>query len=264
MQGKSISTVLFRVPILVNRNSRPKCPWIYLLGFLGAVTLLTIIVLPTTTAALQSCGGGGGDPCLGATAPGPIGQDVSPNCSPIIIDTTAEGFHLTSAEGGATFDIAGNGHPVRIAWTAKGFHNAFLALPGPDGLVHNGKELFGNFTPQPQSPHPNGFLALAQFDDPQNGGNGDGIIDKRDAVFSRLRLWIDENHDGVCQPNELHTLAELGVSSIALKYRESRRIDRYGNEFRYRGRINATDPQEDASPAGPIAYDVFLVAAGQN
>lgn len=157
------------------------------------------------------------------------------------------------------FDIAGIGQLVQIAWTNQHFRNAFLALPGPDGLVHNGKQLFGNFTPQPPSEHPNGFLALAQFDKPENGGNGDGIIDQRDAVFSNLRLWIDENHDGVCQPGEMHKLPELGVLSISLKYHLSRLKDQYGNLFRYRARVNPETP-DDQSEVGKSAYDVFFVS----
>lgn len=33
--------------------------------------------------------------------------------------------------------------------------------------------------------------------------------DERDSVFQNLLLWIDENHDGVSQPNELHKLPRL-------------------------------------------------------
>ena len=71
--------------------------------------------------------------------------------SPIILDLSGHGFFLTSAANGVTFDITGTGHPIQLAWTAKGADNAFLALPGADGLVHNGKQLFGNFTSQPPS-----------------------------------------------------------------------------------------------------------------
>ncbi|HEY6350993.1 MAG TPA: hypothetical protein VI636_16445 [Candidatus Angelobacter sp.] len=211
-------------------------------------------------------GGGGGDPCLGSGGGGfqpGSGNTPDPECSPILIDTEGEGFHLTSALTGVTFDISGTGHSVQMAWTDGHYHNAFLALPGADGLVHDGKQLFGNFTPQPQSSHPNGFIALAQYDKPENGGNGDGIIDERDQVYSQLRLWIDENHDGVCQPNELHRLPELGVYSLALKYVESRRKDEWGNQFRYKAQVNPGDrkdarDQTQSGDPGRWTYDVFL------
>jgi hypothetical protein len=201
---------------------------------------------------LYNTGGDSGDP----------GQDLcNPTCgsgeSPVILDISGNGFDLTSAAGGVQFDMAGTGHPIQIAWTAQGADNAFLAQPGTDGLVHNGKQLFGNFTPQPPSASPNGFAALAIYDEPANGGNGDGVIDSSDAIFSSLRLWIDENHDGICQPWELHTLPSLGVESINLEYRLSRRKDNYGNLFRYRSRVNHDDP--DSTHIGKIAYDVFFV-----
>ena len=199
----------------------------------------------------------------------PLPGSLEPNVvecgpSPIIIDTEGEGFHLTSAGAGVTFDISGNGHPLQMGWTDPHFHNAFLALPGPDGLVHNGRDLFGDFTPQPPSDHPNGFLALAQYDKPESGGNGDGIIDERDQVFSQLRLWIDENHDGICQPNELHRLPELGVYSLALSYTESPRTDQFGNNFRYKSRVNPGERRDsrDEKPTGDPGrrtYDVFFV-----
>jgi hypothetical protein len=71
-------------------------------------------------------------------------------------------------------------------------------------------------------------------------------------------LWIDANHDGIAQPEEIHTLSELGVFSISLHYRESRREDQFGNLFRYWSRINPTDPAEDDSKAGRVIYDVFF------
>ncbi|MGA8493207.1 MAG: hypothetical protein WB711_22485 [Terriglobales bacterium] len=184
--------------------------------------------------------------------------------SPIIVDTTGKGFHLTSAQNGVVFDIAGDGHPIQMAWTSATSRNAFLALDrNHNGKIDNGTELFGNFTRQPISRHPNGFLALADFDKPENGGNGDGIIDKRDAVFSHLLLWIDENHDGVSQPNELHTLPELGVYSLALKYKESKRVDQFGNMFRYKAAVNP-DPKDGESKDGRWTYDVFFMSIDEN
>jgi hypothetical protein len=191
-----------------------------------------------------------------------MNQDATAQCgcnSPIIIDTAGEGFHLTSARDGVQFDIEGDGSPVQLAWTAPGSRNAFLALDrNHNGKIDSGKELFGNYTDQPPSKDPNGFLALAEFDKPKNGGNGDGIIDKRDAVFSHLVLWIDENHDGVSQPEELHSLPELGVYSLSLQYTESRRQDQFGNGFRYKGKVNP-EGQPPWDHVDRVMFDVFFV-----
>lgn len=181
------------------------------------------------------------------------------NVSPILIDTRGEGFKLTSAGDGVLFDFFQTGHPIKMSWTRAGSGNAWLALDrNGDGLIESAYELFGNLTEQPKSGHPNGFLALAEFDKQENGGNGDGIIDARDSVWSRLRLWIDENHDGISQPEELHGLEELGVTSLDLRYIRSTWVDVNGNAFRYRGRVNP-EGQPASDHVDRAMYDVFLV-----
>jgi hypothetical protein len=80
-------------------------------------------------------------------------------------------------------------------------------------------------------------------------------------VYSHLLLWIDKNHDGISQPEELHTLRELGVFSIGLKYRREPYVDGYGNQFRYRGVLNP-DPADGKSKDGRYTYDVFFVKDG--
>jgi hypothetical protein len=183
---------------------------------------------------------------------------VAPDCSPIIIDTAGEGFHLTSAADGVMFDIRGSGRVVPIAWTLASSRNAFLALDrNHNGKIDDGTEPFWQFFGSTQIAESNGFLALAEFDKPENGGNGDGIIDEHDAFFSHLLLWIDENHDGISQPNELHTLPELGVFSLSLDYKEDKKHDEFGNLFRYKAKVNPAD-KNDSSEVGRWAYDVFL------
>lgn len=180
--------------------------------------------------------------------------------SPIIIDLNGKGIRLTDALHGVLFDLENTGRPIRVAWTVPGASNAFLVLDrNHDGRITSGAELFGNFTPQPFSIHPNGFLALAEFDKPENGGNADGVIDEQDAIFASLRLWTDTNQDGQSQLEELFTLPSLGVRSISLSYKSSAKRDRYGNLFSYRAKVNGT-PANSSDGIGPWAYDVFLTA----
>lgn len=249
---------------------------------------------PRTVTSIRRCpGGGGGGGCgSGVTITGErFTKEISPNLcspcnpsqyeldecfnsggtydwsscfcgqSPIVIDVLGNGFSLTDAASGVRFDINGDGSQEQLAWTSANSDDVQLSLDrNGNGTIDDGTELFGNNTPQPQPPageRKNGFLALAVYDKFENGGNNDGQIDRRDNIFSQLKLWQDTNHNGISETSEMQELSTSAIRIMELEYRESRRTDEFGNRFRYRAKVK----DERGAQVGRWAWDVFLATA---
>lgn len=207
-------------------------------------------------------------PAPAPPAPGPRNTDPVPTdppviktcgtCSPIVINFSADDYALTGAASPVLFDIGAVGMLSSIGWTAAGANEAFLWLDrNGDGLPDNGWELFGSVTPlRNGSPAGNGFIALAEYDD-----NHDGMIDDRDLIWTKLRLWRDLNHDGIAQAGEIAPIAGSGVTAIDLHYHWTGRHDQFGNLFGFKSKVWIMDPSGRAT-SRPL-YDIVFVPVNQ-
>jgi hypothetical protein len=216
-------------------------------------------VLPTEWATIgmgvegctgsTCCGSGAAEACVHQ---GGLFDGCVCGFSPIIIGLEEGGLTLTDAVNGVNFDLLPDGALERTSWTHVGARDGFLVLDrNRNGRIDSSKELFGSTTDQPPTSRRNGFNALTAFD-----ANSDNQITEDDPIYSSLRLWIDRNHNGVSESEELQSLETAGLIALSLKYEEIERRDRYGNKFKYRSfasfRIGRTVQQR-------IVYDVFLV-----
>jgi len=177
-------------------------------------------------------------------------------CSPIIIPVGQSAqIRLTSPQAGVWFDMDADGRPDRVAWTTFGDPTAFLVRDvNGNGRIDNGAELFGNHTVLPgRGIALNGFDALAYYERVEAGGNADGVIDSSDGIWSDLRLWVDSNHNGISEAEELYDLGEFQLTAISVVPRVINRADAYGNVLRL---------QASCQVRGTIrfGYDVYFSA----
>ncbi|MBR3772237.1 MAG: hypothetical protein IKL07_08210, partial [Clostridium sp.] len=145
---------------------------------------------------------------------------AQPPRDPLIVDFGAEGIDLKSLENGVNFDLDNNGFAEKTAWIGE--EDGFLAYDrNANGLIDNGGELFGDQVIMKNGvKSASGFEALGELDE-----NQDGVINEEDSTFRELAIWIDGNHNGRTDANELNALSSIGICSISLDYKKISLVD---------------------------------------
>jgi hypothetical protein len=179
-------------------------------------------------------------------------------CSPIVVDTRRDGIQLGPAGRGVSFDVNADGFADYVQWVRPRGDEAFLALDrNRNGVVDDGSELFGVGTPLIEGgTAANGFVGLAQYDQPLLGGNDDGVISRADAIWPELALWLDSNADAVAAREEMRRPESFGFTSFGTIPRVRRYIDAAGNSLPYWAWASA------GRRARAVMVDVYFLLLG--
>lgn len=127
---------------------------------------------------------------------------------PIVFDLDGDGLDLTGVADSNIVTRSAGGLLTRISWV--GPTDGFLAFDRDgDGAINKTSEI--SFT-QDKAGAKSDLEGLSAWDT-----NGDGILDKLDANFGKLLIWVDKNQNGRSTASELRTLEQAGIASINLK-----------------------------------------------
>ena len=180
--------------------------------------------------------------------------------SPVVLDFLSVGRPMFSTveSSNVRFDLNGDGRTERTGWLAGYRDVGFLGLDmNGNGSIDSGSELFGEATVLNKSGKKarDGYAALAQYD-----SNKDGFIDSKDAVFSKLVVWFDRNQDGRTNSDEMVSLADTGVTKVALKHTRLKDAERFVNGNEMRTAAKFWGPKQCGSE-GCNSYDVYFSTA---
>ena len=85
---------------------------------------------------------------------------------------------------------------------------------------------------------PKWLQALSLTAAESNGGIFKGSVSSEDPLFDNLLLWVDANHNGISEQQELRS-ASKAFSDIGVSYLSTGNKDKWGNTFGYRGWAHA-------------------------
>ena len=152
-------------------------------------------------------------------------EALAQRVDPLIVDLDGDGIETISLKNNVHFDFDGDKSAEAMGWV--GSDDGLLVFDeNGNGKIDGGNELFGNASSISEDEiAANGFLALANYDN-----NADGVMDEKDAMYSKIQVWRDVNSNGKTEDGELLSLKQAGIKSINLNYSEQYAVDDMGNE----------------------------------
>ncbi len=150
---------------------------------------------------------------------------------PLLLDLTGNGVHMTDMRDGVLFDTDHSGTLKRSGWADR--TTGMLVIDDGSGQIKDVSQMFSEYYGGKAGVNgaagevrfKDGFAALASED-----SNKDGVIDQRDPIWSKLRVWVDGTHDAKVDAGELKTLAELGITQINVRPTSTTEQTRDGNK----------------------------------
>jgi len=140
--------------------------------------------------------------------------------TPIVLDLDGNGISTLSAANGVNFDTYGTGTVQKWGWVG-GNDGLLVRDVNGDGVINNGKELFGSGTVLADGHRAaDGYAAMSALD-----ANHDGKLSILDKEWGELKVWVDANHDGKTDGGELKSLQELGITELNLASQANSTID---------------------------------------
>ncbi|PXX54847.1 Regulatory P domain of the subtilisin-like proprotein convertases and other proteases [Pseudomonas sp. LAMO17WK12:I10] len=167
---------------------------------------------------------------------------------PLLLDLTGNGVHMTDIRDGVLFDTDHSGTLKRSGWADRS--TGMLVIDDGSGQIKDVSQMFSEYYggkagvngAAGEAKFKDGFAALASED-----ANKDGVIDQRDPIWSKLRVWVDGTHDAKVDGGELKTLAELGITQINVRAAASTQTEvRDGNRVLATGSFTINGKSQEA------------------
>ena len=184
---------------------------------------------------------------------------------PLLLDLTGNGVHMTDIRDGVLFDTDHSGTLKRSGWADR--TTGMLVIDDGSGQVKDVSQMFSEYYDGKvgvngaagEAKFKEGFAALASED-----ANKDGVIDQRDPIWSKLRVWVDGTHDAKVDGGELKTLAELGITQINVRAVASPQAEmRDGNKVLATGSFTMNGKNQEALAVDFLGDPVSNVVTSQ-
>ena len=124
--------------------------------------------------------------------------------SPLVLDLDGDGIETVGVSDGVYFDHDGNGFAEKSGWVGKD-DGILVRDINNNGTIDDGTELFGNNSVLSSGAKAaNGFEALKDLD-----SNKDGVFNSSDEAWNTVKVWKDNNQNGIVDNSELLSLEQV-------------------------------------------------------